>query len=45
MEVKPLSEKELKEKEKVLDLLYIREWITKTQYFETLERIRRESRK
>ena len=39
MEVKPLSEKD---KEKVLDLLYIREWITETQYLELLTRIRKE---
>ena len=44
MEVKPLSDKDLKDKEEVLIQLYIKEWITKTQYFKTLEKIRKESK-
>ena len=40
-----MSEKELKEKEKVLDLLYIRKYLTETQYLETLKRIRKENKK
>ena len=37
-----MSDKELREKEDVLIQLYIKEWITKTQYFEMMERIKKE---
>ena len=40
-----MSDKDLKDKVKVLDLLYIREYITETQYLKTLERIRKENKK
>lgn len=42
MEVKPLSEKTSKSKEERLLELYIKDYITKTQYFEILKRIENE---
>lgn len=40
-----MSSKDLKKKEEMLALLYIREYITETQYLKTLERIRKENKK
>lgn len=39
-----MSEKDLKSKEERLIELYIKDYITKTQYFETLERIKKEEK-
>lgn len=40
-----MSSKELKDKEERLIEMYIKEYITKTQYFEMLKRIRNEDKK
>lgn len=45
MEVKPLSDKTLKSKEERLLELYIKDYITKTQYFEMAKRIQKENKK
>jgi hypothetical protein len=43
--VNPLGEKASKSKEERLIELYIKNYITKTQYFEMAERIKREENK
>ena len=40
-----MSEKDLKDKETRLIEMYIKDYITKTQFYETLERIRKENNK
>lgn len=44
-EVKPLSDKTSKTKEDMLIELYIKKYITKTQYFEMLKRLKKEENK
>lgn len=39
-----MSEKTSKNKEDILIELYIKDYITKTQYYETLERIKKEEK-
>ena len=39
-----MPDKDLKKKEEMLIQMYIKEYITKTQYFKTLKRIRKESK-
>lgn len=40
-----MSDKDLKDKEARLMEMYIKDYITKTQFYETLERIRKENKK